>query len=204
MKGIKDIDNNNHSGEKGLKKGWYKYKSKTNLPRNEREFVIGLLDMIENDALRYRISNLVMWYIDQAEFNKRSYLCLNLITIVSNAAIPVINIIYSDVKLSIINCGLAAMIGLSLGINNLFHFKDNWTRYRKSAEKIKQAMSDFTVGVQRYKEHDNHIKSNDTPMKESEIIQMEILLEKEIRKIISAESIDWFQLNVQEDKTEKE
>ena len=122
-----------------------------------------MLDLIEQEGLRYKLSNLIIWYIDKAEYNKRFYIVLTIITLIANVSIPIVNMIGSNVNTSdqivasnnifpILTSCIAAIAGISLGIINLCHFKENWMRYRKSAEDIKQIVSDYVIALENCKQ----------------------------------------------------
>lgn len=136
---------------------WSKYISNRQIPKHEKEFVIKMLDLIEQDGVRYKLSNLIIWYIDKAEYNKRFYIVLTIITLFANVSIPIINMIGSNASsadeiIPILTSCIAAIASISLGIISLCHFKENWMRYRKSAEDIKKIVSDYIIALENCKQ----------------------------------------------------
>lgn len=134
------------------KKNWGSYQHKNTIPRHEREFVVTMLDMIENDPVRYRLSNLIIWYIDHAEKNKTIYYLLSIITFLSNIMIPVVNVLGTKYHPLVINAWLAAAASLALAFNAMGHFKDNWTRYRVAAEELKELMAEYLTKLDECKQ----------------------------------------------------
>lgn len=131
---------------------WKKYNRQNKIPEGEREFAIDMLDMIEEDALRFRLSNLILWYIDKAIRYKCEYYILNFITMASNLLILIVNATGSTVGAQAVSYDpkllttvLAAVASCALGLNSLEHCKDNWMRYRKSAEDLKESLSVYVI-----------------------------------------------------------
>lgn len=131
---------------------WKKYHRQHIIPEKEREFVVYMLDMVEEDALRFRLSNLILWYIDKAEKYKRDYYILNFITMASNLMILIANAAGGTTVAQTVNydpklltTALAAVASCALGLNSLGHCKDNWMRYRKSAEDLKESLSVYVI-----------------------------------------------------------
>ncbi len=136
-----------------MKKGkWEQYERRNVIPQREREFVIYMLDMVEEDALRFRLSNLILWYIDKAIYYKHVYYALsitamaaNLLILIANAAGGVIEAMAIPYDTQLVTTVLAAIASCALGINNLGRNKDNWMRYRKSAEVLKESLSQYVI-----------------------------------------------------------
>lgn len=131
-----------------LKHGWKRWKHSSTIPKREKEFVIRMLDLVENEPVRYRLSNLIIWYIDEAESYKHLYYGLSLITILANILIPVVNGLGIGGDPLVTTTILATVASIALAFNNLGHFKDNWTRYRVSAELLKELMSEYVTKIQ--------------------------------------------------------
>lgn len=129
------------------KSGWGSYSSQNKIPKTEKEFVLRLLDMIQEDAIRFRLSNLVIWYIRKANSHKRMYYILNLTAIFADLLILIVNTVYDDIPcpVNLITTILAAIASGALAINGLGHYKDNWIRYRTSAEVLKERISQYVI-----------------------------------------------------------
>lgn len=134
------------------KSKWKRYERQNKIPEREREFVIYMLDMVEEDALRFRLSNLILWYIDKAKSHKHTYyllsglaMCANLMILIVNAAAGTAVMQAFKWEPNLITTGLAAIASLALGLNNLGHYKDNWMRYRRAAEVLKESLSRYVI-----------------------------------------------------------
>ncbi len=140
-------------GMEEVRKGkWKRYGRQHIIPEREREFVIYMLDMVEEDALRFRLSNLILWYIDKAVYYKYMYYILsiiamaaNLLILIANAAGGTMEVLKIEYDPRLVTTVLAAVASCSLGINNLGCNKDNWMRYRKSAEVLKEYLSRYVI-----------------------------------------------------------
>ncbi|TGY91158.1 DUF4231 domain-containing protein [Petralouisia muris] len=142
--------------------GWGAYKSQNKIPKTEKEFVLRLLDMIQEDAIRFRLSNLLIWYICKAGSQKRMYYILNITAIFANLLILIVNTVHNDIPcpVSLITTVLAAVASGALSINGLGHYKDNWMRYRTSAEVLKERISQYVIKREECKKR-NQESGND-------------------------------------------
>lgn len=126
-----------------------KMKCKRDTPRNEKEFITGMLSKIEDDGIRYRLSNLIVWYTAHAKKNKWIFYILNITAMLVNAFIPVLNIFSENenIPISKIVTIMATVAALAMSFNNFFHFKDKWTQYRTAAEKLKELMNEYVIEI---------------------------------------------------------
>jgi Protein of unknown function (DUF4231) len=81
-----------------------------------------------------RLEEQITWYSRGARRNKRSYMRIKVVQIVSAAAIPVLAA--TDLPTWVAG-GLGALIVVLESIQQLFQFHSNWTQYRSTAEALK-------------------------------------------------------------------
>ena len=116
--------------------------------RRERDRAIELayvetqLEAIEDETVRNRTRNTLMWYIRKANRSRAAYYFATIVSIAASAAIPVINTLgaqssggfsLKDTLISLI----AAVGGVAVSICTLFNFKEAWNRNRRYAEALK-------------------------------------------------------------------
>lgn len=180
-----------------MKDSWSSYQGNKKITCHEKDFVIKMLDFIEKDSIRFRISNLLKWYIDKAESNKRRHYISNIAALLSNAAIPILALSSDNGEARVFVSILAAIAGVSLSINNLGHYKENWTNYRKCAEGIKQAVSVYSIKRETYLTLN---KTGLTSANEKYIVKLEQELLTELDLIISLEGKRWFEIHSKQEE----
>lgn len=146
---IPNSEEQNKKRPKKFNRKWCKYGNYTTVPMHEKQFVLDMLNMIEDEAVRYRLGNLIVWYIDKAEQSKFKYYALTITTVVFNLMIPVANA-FSGIFIytPIITSGLAAVAGISLAVNSAGHYREHWSRYRSAAESLKEVMYQYVMKKQ--------------------------------------------------------
>lgn len=155
------------------------------LPKNENDYVLEILSMIDEKALRYKLSNLLTWYIDKAKSNKNKYVMLSSIAILANICIPTLNIVLTS-NIKIINSILAAITALCLSINSFMCFRENWRKYRSSAEKIKQIVVDYLIQVEDLDKH-----KGDESYTYSSSLKASMI--EKINEIVTEENTNWYE-----------
>jgi hypothetical protein len=81
-----------------------------------------------------RLEEQIAWYSRGARRNKRHYMRIKVVQIVSAAAIPVLAATGLPTWIS---GGLGALIVVLESVQQLFQFHSNWTHYRSTAESLK-------------------------------------------------------------------
>jgi hypothetical protein len=81
-----------------------------------------------------RLEEQIRWYSHGARRNKRSYLRIKVVQIVSAAAIPVLAATSLPTWVA---GGLGALIVVLESVQQLFQFHSNWTHYRSTSEALK-------------------------------------------------------------------
>jgi hypothetical protein len=81
-----------------------------------------------------RLEEQIRWYSNGAKRNKRWYMRIKVVQIVSAAAIPVLAATSLPTWVA---GGLGALIVVLESIQQLFQFHSNWTHYRSTSESLK-------------------------------------------------------------------
>jgi hypothetical protein len=81
-----------------------------------------------------RLEEQIAWYSRGARRNKRHYMRIKVVQIVSAAAIPVLAA--TDLPTWVAG-GLGALIVVLESVQQLFQFHSNWTHYRSTSEALK-------------------------------------------------------------------
>lgn len=124
--------------------------------KDELEFVGKILEYIENDVIKERVSHLIIWYCKKSTYYKRINYFLAILVIVINSTIPVINqssfIVEESNKLLVSSMSALASIIGSIAV--LLNVKDTWYRYRKYCELMKTECILFINKCEKYSNED--------------------------------------------------
>lgn len=155
-----------------------KYKECNKLKKIKKKYLKKEINSIEiytsnivNKKIKYRIEDVLHWYIRKASFYKTLFYVLSMVLILINTSIPCINqlnVENSSILVTFIS-SIAAIITSAL---TLFTMKDSWFRYRNHAELIKKECSLFNAETGIYSESE---KEKLLIVKIEEIIGQEIL-----------------------------
>ena len=118
---------------------------------NELEFTNELLNKINNNILKIRLTNLVNWYIKHAKINKWMYYSLTIFSLLCSAGIIIVNATKGYSIQSLIISILTVLSGIAVGILNMIRSHENWTRYRISAESLKSEICKYIAEIEPYK-----------------------------------------------------
>ena len=94
-----------------------------------------------------RLETQIKWYGSHARSNKRWYMRIKLVQIVSAAVIPVIAA--ADLAVWIAGA-LGALVVVLESVQQLFQFHSNWTSYRSTAESLKHEKFLYVAGAGAY------------------------------------------------------
>lgn len=108
-------------------------------------------DPIHNNLIKKRVYNTLEWNIKKATYYKRFFYCFSIISLVLNAAIPIIN--------QLNNYSIWVTVISSIGfvitsILTLINFKDVWYRYRVTSEIIKAECMKLNCKIGEYENDD--------------------------------------------------
>lgn len=130
--------------------------------RQERRYILEVLGQIENEHIRTRAYDLLLWYIRSANRCRLCYYLFRTITIVLPALIMVITSSGSGLAIwadelwgsaaNFLVAALSGLTGLASGLLALTRCEDNYLRYRRAADQIKGELSRYLVGAGIYRE----------------------------------------------------
>ena len=113
-----------------------------------------LRNELKDDNIADSIENIFLWDYKKAIFNKYLYYTLTIISIISIALIPVVNVIEFDFS-SLLVALFAATSVTSVSITNLLMSRESWYRYRKYTEDIRRECIQYLCGCGDYKNKNN-------------------------------------------------
>ena len=102
---------------------------------------------IKNSIISERILQILSWNIKKAEYNKKWYYGLTLMSFMFNISIPVINEFNLERKWITI---ISALVTFFTGSLAIFKFKESWHRYRNSVEEIKSECIKCVSNLEEY------------------------------------------------------
>ena len=155
--------------------------------KDEKLLANKLISMIEDEPIRLRTENLLMWYLYKARICKRIYFSIMISSIIFNASIPLINVVTINFTNnsyipSIIISIIAVLSSVFMSIATLAHFKENWERYRGCAELLKNELFLYIT---------KHEKYSDPEKRDSIFIaQLSLIALEEIEKWQSLKNAD--------------
>lgn len=143
--------------------------------------------MKEDEYLNERLDQQLVWYSRKSQQNKKMFMSLRLIEIVSAALIPFIAGMSDAVPYSqwIIG-GLGVMIAIAAASTSLFKFQENWVEYRITAERLKHEKYTYIANASPYLSED---KFN--------------LLVNRIESVLSRQNYSWAARSAHNEKAEK-
>jgi hypothetical protein len=151
----------------------------------DAKFLSQILNYITN-----RLDEQTKWHSEKARENKKKFRFYEIITIISGASIPLINIIgFSDLTTRIITSVVGGLISVITGITQLEKYQENWIIYRTTAELLKKEKHFY----------ENSIGEYDT----ANIAEKNKKLVERIESIVSSETSKYFSLH-QPKKTESQ
>lgn len=108
-------------------------------------------DPIQNNLIKKRVYNTLMWNIKKATYYKRFFYSFSIVSLTLNAMIPIINQLNNySIWVTIIS----SVVFVITGILTLVNFKDVWYRYRVTSEIIKAECMKLNCKIGEY-ENDN-------------------------------------------------
>ena len=124
----------------------------------EVAYATDLLKKIQNESIRARVENLLLWYIDSAKKNKTYFYFLSVISLICSSIIPILSLGNQSCPTNaLIISIIAAVGGLATSFVTLFHVKDNWTRYRMYAELLKSECFRFINNIDEYNTKESEV-----------------------------------------------
>ena len=98
-----------------------------------------------------RLEGQIEWHNTKATWNKRRFYCVEIITLLAGAAIPVVNLWITGPDLPRVLSGiLGGVIVVAAGIGKLFKFQENWLLFRTLAEALEREAEYYKNGAADY------------------------------------------------------
>lgn len=152
----------------------------------EKKYIFFISENINNEYVKKRISNLLCWYTRKATKNKFFFLSLNTLTVLSPFFIGAFKVCTSgEDKVFIVSLLASALAS----INAFFNFKENWIRYRFTAEIIKSEVYKYQTKSGAYIELDE----------EKSICKLAEVVED----IVNNEVNDWYKIKNEDSLKDK-
>ena len=104
------------------------------------------------DYLERRVRAQRDWHSAKAAWNKRRYYLMEVATLLSGAAIPIVNVWGADSVYwtRVISAVLGAIVVVAAGIGKLFKFQENWLQYRTVVEALDREEEHYKIGASEY------------------------------------------------------
>lgn len=119
--------------------------------KDELKTVEVFTDPINNNLIKKRVYNTLVWNIKKATYYKRFFYSFSIILLILNATVPIINQLnnYSIWVTIISSIGFVITSMLTL-----INFKDVWYRYRLTSEIIKSECMKLNCKIGEYENED--------------------------------------------------
>lgn len=110
--------------------------------------------MSPEQYLANRVDDQLAWYSKKSTANKNWFYRLQLITLIASALIPVVSLSSSEFGVRLLVAIIGSIAAVATGIVALCQFRDLWTDYRTTAERLKHEKYLFLTGSEPYDEPD--------------------------------------------------
>lgn len=104
-----------------------------------------LLDQIENEFIRKRISQSFRWHNDRAVFAKKCFYGCSVFTVLCPTASTVVLLLPSGAAVKLISAILMAISTCMAACLTLFDLRNKWGIYRNQAEEIKAMLAQHLI-----------------------------------------------------------
>src|SRR6476619_7119076 len=106
----------------------------------------------EVEYLQRRLEPQERWHDERAKLNKRLFYTAEVITLLSGAAIPVVNLwVIKDAYLAgVLSAILGGLVVVAAAVGKLFKFHENWLHYRALVEALAREKELYSVGAGDY------------------------------------------------------
>ena len=94
--------------------------------------------MAEFDYLTERLDDQINWYDKKSGINQKNYKRLELLRLALAVSIPVLTLLIEIGIMKYIIAAIGALIAFLEGINQVYNYKELWTKYRTTAEALKR------------------------------------------------------------------
>src|SRR6476659_8574069 len=106
----------------------------------------------EFEYLQRRLEPQERWHDERAKLNKRLFYTMEVATLLSGAAIPVVNLwVVKDPYLAgVLSAILGGLVVVAAAVGKLFKFHDNWLHYRGLVEALGREKELFSAAAGDY------------------------------------------------------
>lgn len=108
------------------------------------------------DYLQRRLEDQRQWHNAKATWNKRWFYRTEIATLLSGAAIPIVNLLSVNhpFRTAVLSGILGAMVVVAAAVGKLFKFHENWLQYRTVVETLTREKELYLSGNAEYAEAD--------------------------------------------------
>ena len=111
--------------------------------------------MNPEEYIAERLNESLVWYDKSAKRNKSWYLRMRAVTVISGALVPVL----INLDLPYVNLGatvLSLIVVLFVSLESVYHFREQWTNYRSTEQRLRNEYFLFTANEGPYAKMDAH------------------------------------------------
>ncbi len=112
----------------------------------------------EFSYLAERLESQRKWHSGKARWNKKWFYTLEIMTLMSGALIPVINVSsiggVEITAVQFLSALLASVVVISTGLNKLYKFQENWLNFRALSEDLERTKEFYLNRVGKYDVND--------------------------------------------------
>ena len=94
--------------------------------------------MAEFNYLTERLDDQITWYDRKSGINQKNYKRLEQLRLALAVSIPVLTLLIEIGIMKYIIAAIGALIAFLEGINQVYNYKELWTKYRTTAEALKR------------------------------------------------------------------
>ena len=104
------------------------------------------------EYLERRLEPQEKWHEEKARWNKWLFYTMEVVTLLSGAAIPVVNLwVIKDAYLAgVLSAILGGLVVVAAAVGKLFKFHDNWLHYRALVEALAREKELYSAGAGDY------------------------------------------------------
>ncbi len=133
--------------------------------KRELQFIQQASEMVASEGIRLRLKNLLFWFVQEAHHAKIKYYLFTIITVMLSTAVMIITssstglaIWASEAWGTAANLLVAFLAGCSNIVSStlaLTKWRENWIRYRQSADQIEGELSLYLAKAKPYQHPDS-------------------------------------------------
>jgi hypothetical protein len=104
------------------------------------------------EYVKRRLEPQEKWHDERAKLNKRLFYTAEVATVLSGAAIPVVNLwaVQDKYLAGVLSAILGGVVVVAAAIGKLFKFHDNWLHYRALVEALAREKELYAAGAGEY------------------------------------------------------